>query len=338
MPERREKRIGRATIRLQTPPVIAGAASVVGPLEGRGPLGSYFDVVKPDVLLGEKSWERAESKLLSEAVELAARNAGWRSTDADLLLAGDLLNQIVSSSFAARDLAVPYIGLYGACSTMTLSLGLGALCLDGGFARKVLVGTVSHHDAAERQYRYPSELGVQRLPTSQWTLTGAGAVALAAEGRGPRVTHVTFGKVLDLGQKDPNDMGSAMAPAATDTILRHLEDTGRGPADYDLIVTGDLARVGHPLAAELLSRAGVDVSAVFKDCGIMVYAREQDVHAGGSGCGCSAVVFTGYLLKEMAAARLRRVLLVSTGALHSPTTYQQGETIPGVAHAVAVEA
>lgn len=331
------KRLGRSTLKFTYPPAIAAAASVVGPMEGKGPLGAEFDEVKSDALLGEKTWEKAESKMLEEAVQRAVQKAGWQITDVDFLLAGDLLNQIISASFAARQIGIPYLGLYGACSTLTLGMGLGAMTIDGGYARRVVVGTSSHHDAAERQYRYPTELGVQRPPTSHWTVTGAGAVTLAAGGSEIRVTHATFGKVWDLGLKDPNDMGSPMAPAAADTIAQHLEDTHRSADYYDRIVTGDLGRIGLPVAIDLLEQRGHKVRPVMDDCGVMIYDPGQDVHAGGSGCGCSAAVFSSYLLEQLRTGAWRRLLMVSTGCLHSPTSYQQGESLPTVAHAVAVE-
>lgn len=331
------KRIGRQTVEFGNPPVILATAAVVGPKEGQGPLVDYFDEIKKDSYLGQKTWERAESKLLEEAANLALQKAGVGQGEIDFLLAGDLLNQIISSNFAARSISVPFFGLYGACSTLTEGLALGAMLVDGGFASCLLVATSSHHDAAERQYRYPTELGVQRYPASQWTVTGAGAAVLGRAGEGPVITHATVGKVTDMGVKDANDMGTAMAPAAADTIFAHLKETGRKPEDYDLIVTGDLARVGLPICRDLISRAGLDVSAVTDDCGILIYDEKQDVHAGGSGCGCSATVFGGYLMKKLRDGEYRRILLVSTGALHSPTTSQQGESIPGIAHAVAIE-
>jgi len=332
------KRLGRETVFLANPPAIVGAATVAGPMEGKGPLGEYFDVVTEDTLLGEKTWEKAEVKMLQEAVELAMKKAEVQTGDIDFFLAGDLLNQIIASNFVARKISRPYLGLYGACSTLAEALAVGAMLIDGGFARYVLAGTSSHHDTAERQFRYPTEFGVQRPPTSTWTVTGAGAFVLAEGGHGPLITHVTVGKVVDMGQKDPNDMGSAMAPAAAETIWQHLQDTGRRATDYDLIVTGDLGRVGKPITEVLLKKAGYDLSPVYNDCGIMIYDPNQDTHAGGSGTACSALVFGGYVLKEILAGRYRRVLLVATGALYSPTSAQQGESIPGIAHAVAIEA
>ncbi|MCL4426593.1 MAG: stage V sporulation protein AD [Firmicutes bacterium] len=333
-----QKRLGKETVFLANPPAIVATAAIVGPMEGKGPLAEYFDVVEEDTLLGEKTWEKAEIKMLQEATDLALKKAELKTGDIDFFLAGDLLNQIIAANFVARKISRPYLGLYGACSTMAEALGLGAMLIDGGFARQVLIGTSSHHDTAERQFRYPTEFGVQRPPTSTWTVTGAGAVVLAEGGHGPLVTHVTIGKVVDMDQKDPNDMGSAMAPAAAETIWQHLQDTGRRPSDYDLIVTGDLGRVGKPITDVLLKKAGYDLTPVYNDCGIMIYDTNQDAHSGGSGTACSAVVFGGYILRQILSGRYRRVLLVGTGALYSPTSAQQGESIPGIAHAVAVEA
>jgi stage V sporulation protein AD len=332
------RRAGKQTIRFARPPVILSAASVVGPKEGQGPLAADFDVVKPDTLLGEQSWEHAESHLLIEAAQTAIKKCGLTYLDLDLMLAGDLLNQITASSFAAREIDAPFLGLYGACSTMTESLALAAAFVDGGYAGRVLACASSHHDSAERQYRYPTEFGAQRVPTAQWTVTGAGAAIVAPEGAGPVITHATIGRVVDLGIKDSNDMGSAMAPAAAQTILQHFEDTGFGAERYDLVATGDLAEVGQSIAALLLKEGGLDLSGRYTDCGLLIYDREaQDVQAGGSGCGCSAVVFCGHFVRRMLAGELGRILLVATGALLSPTTYQQGDSIPCIAHAVAIE-
>ncbi len=332
-----EKRVGRATLAFANPPLVASTAAVVGPKEGQGPLAATFDQIKSDSLIGEQTWEKAESKLIQEAAQLALKKGNFEIGQVDFFVSGDLLNQIMASSFAARSLPVPYLGIYGACSTFALGLAIGSMCLDGGYGEKVLVAASSHHDSAERQFRYPTELGVQRVPTSQWTVTAAGAVVLASQGDGPKVTHATLGRVQDLGLKDPNDMGSAMAPAAVDTILRHLEDTRRGPEDYDLIITGDLAGTGQPLAREMMRRAGVKLDEVFQDCGLWMYSPEQKVNAGASGCGCSAAVFCGRLFQGLVSGEWKRILLVSTGCLHNPMSYQQGETLPTIAHAVCVE-
>lgn len=280
----------------------------------------------------------AESKMVEEAVDLALLKAGLERSGLDFLLAGDLLNQIIAASFAARTIDVPFLGLYGACSTIAEAMALGAALVDGGYATNVCAVSSSHHDTAERQYRFPTEFGAQRPPTAQWTVTAAGAVILGPPGAGKlQITHATIGRVVDQGIRNPFDMGSAMAPAAADTIAAHFKDTGRQPEAYDLVVTGDLAAIGHPLTAELLEEKGWDLDGRFIDCGQMIYDETQDAHAGGSGCGCSASVFAGYLARNLAEGKFKRILFVATGALHSPTTCQQGETIPCVAHAVVVE-
>ncbi len=307
-------------------------------MEGKGPLGQTFDEIWSDSLNREKSWERAESKLLESAMNGAVKQSGVLDSEIDFMLAGDLLNQIISANFAARQLGLPFIGIYGACSTMALGLGLGSMLLDGGFARHVLVGVSSHHDTAERQYRLPTEQGSQRSMSAQWTVTGAGGVVLGRSGTGPRVTAVTIGRVVDYGENDVNNMGVAMAPAVADTILNHMQDMKRKPQDYDLIASGDLGSIGLALAHEVLKKSGVAVGQEYTDCGVLVYDQSQDVHAGGSGCGCSAVVFAGHILQRMRAGELKRVLLVGSGSLHSPISNQQGESIPCIGHAVAIEA
>ncbi|KNZ70786.1 stage V sporulation protein AD [Thermincola ferriacetica] len=332
------KKLGKQTFQLANPPVIVGAAAIVGPKEGQGPLGNIFDLVLPDTLAGEKTWEKAERKMLKDAVNMALQKANLTTKDIDFFMAGDLLNQIISANFTARDLGIPFIGLYGACSTMVESLCLGSMLIDGGFANNVAVAASSHYDTAERQYRFPTELGVQRPPSAQWTVTGAGAMVVSGTGIGPAVTHVTIGKVIDLGIKDANDMGSAMAPAAADTIVAHFKETTRQPSDYDLIISGDLASIGHSLTIQLVKQAGYDMSKNFTDCGILIFDPSQDTHAGGSGCGCSAVVLSSYILGQMKAGKYKRVLAIGTGALLSPTATLQGESIPGVAHAVVMDA
>lgn len=332
------KRLGKQTIKLSSPPSIIANATIVGPKEGEGPLAQYFDIILEDDYFGEESWEKAESKMLREAVKNAVKASGRSNTNINFMFAGDLLNQIVSSSFAARELQIPFIGLYGACSTMSESLSMGAMLIDGGFAEAVVCATSSHFSSAERQYRFPLEQGVQRPPFSQWTVTGAGAAVLAEAGSGPYITYITIGKVIDFGIKDANNMGAAMAPAAVDTIVTHLNDTGRSPDYYDLIVTGDLGNVGKAIAIDMMHKEGFNMQNVFNDCGSIIYdCEKQDTHAGGSGCGCSAVVFNGYIAKEMRKGNLNKVLLVATGALLSPTTTWQGESIPSIAHAVAIE-
>lgn len=332
-----KKRIGKQTVLLENPPTIIATATIVGPKEGDGPLKDYFDLILEDDLWGESSWEKCESKLQEEAVKLALNNAKLVPDQVDYLFAGDLLNQIISSSYAARQLKIPFFGLYGACSTKTESLSLGAMAIDGGFADTVVSVTSSHFSTAERQYRFPLEHGNQRPLTAQWTVTGAGASVLSSTGNGPYITHITTGRIIDPGIKNANNMGAAMAPAAADTIVQHFKDTGFKPDDYDLIITGDLASVGKDIAEELIAKEGYDISSKFIDCGIEIFdAERQDTHAGGSGCGCSAVVFAGYIYKAIKTGKFKRILLVSTGALLSTTSIQQGESIPGIAHAVTV--
>lgn len=332
------KKIGVQTIKFYNPPSIIETATITGSKEGQGPLGEYFDVILSDDLYGEKSWEKAESKMTREAVKLAINKANLHPENIDYMFSGDLLNQIISSSFAARELQIPFFGLYGACSTMTESLSLSAIVIDGGYADYVIAATSSHFASAERQYRFPLEYGGQRPPTSQWTVTGAGAALLSSKGEGPYITYATTGRVLDFGVKDANNMGAAMAPAAADTILRHFKDTGFKPSDYDLIITGDLGKVGKELAVELVKKGGYDISGIYTDCGVEIYdLSDQDVHAGASGCGCSAVVFCGYLYRALKEGKFKKILLISTGALLSPTSSQQGESIPGIAHAVTIE-
>ena len=320
------------------PPVILSSYSVVGPKEGQGPLGKTFSKVWKDQLNGEKSWEVAESKMLQEALQGAISQAGVPKEQIDFMLAGDLLNQMISSNFAARQMALPMIGIYGACSTMALGMALGSMLLDGGFAQYVLVGVSSHHDTAERQFRSPTEQGTQRAMSAQWTVTGAGSVLLGRSGTGPRITSATLGRVIDFEEKDVNNMGSAMAPAVADTIINHFHDLQRKPEDYDLMASGDLGAVGLALAGEVLKQSGIDMGTGFTDCGVMIFDSSQDVHAGASGCGCSSVVFAGEIMRRVNVGELKRVLLVGSGALHSSTSALQGESIPGIGHAVVIEA
>ncbi|QEK12455.1 stage V sporulation protein AD [Crassaminicella thermophila] len=331
------KKLGKQTVKFKNPPYIIATSATVGPKEGEGPLKDYFDTILEDDLYGENSWELAESKMLRESVKKAIYKADKNITDMEYMLSGDLLNQLMSTSFAARDLGIPFFGLYGACSTMTESLSLGAMLIDGGYADYLVAVTSSHFSSAERQYRFPLEHGNQRPLTSQWTVTGSGAAILSAYGQGPKITYVTTGKVIDLGIKDPNNMGAAMAPAAVDTIVTHFKDTGFRPEHYDLIVTGDLGAIGKEITEEMVFDRGYNIAKVYNDCGLLIFDNQaQDTHAGGSGCGCSASVFCGYIYKEMIKKNLNRVLLVSTGALLSTTSSQQGQSIPGIAHAVTI--
>jgi len=330
------KKKGKQTVALANPPSIAGHANVVGKKEGDGPLKSSFDHIEQDDTFGEKSWEKAESAMQKMALAAALDKAKQSASTMDYIFAGDLLNQCIGTSFAVRGQDIPFYGLYGACSTMAESLSLAAMMLDGGFGEWAAAVTSSHFCSAERQYRTPLEYGGQRTPTAQWTVTGSGAVILAREGQGPYVTHVTTGKIVDKGIKDANNMGAAMAPAAYATIKAHLEDLNRKPSYYDLIVTGDLGALGKEIVLDLFHKDGIDL-ANYDDCGVMIYDLEQqDVHCGGSGCGCSAVVLTGYLLNGMRTGKWKNILFCGTGALLSPTSSQQGESIPSICHAVAI--
>ena len=331
------KKLGRQTVALQDPPSVIGSAAVVGKKEGEGPLAATFDHISQDDSFGERSWEKAESAMQKLALAAALRKAGLSVSGLDYLLAGDLLNQCIGSGFAVRGQDVPFFGLYGACSTMAESLSLASMLLDGGYGTKIAAMTSSHFCSAERQYRSPLEYGGQRTPTAQWTVTGSGCVILADQGPGPYITHVTTGKVVDKGIKDAANMGAAMAPAAYSTLSAHFQDTGRKPSDYDLIVTGDLGQLGHDIVADWFHRYGMELKN-FNDCGTLIYDLEgQDVHCGGSGCGCSAVVLAGMLLNGMAGGRWKRILFCGTGALLSPTSSQQGESIPAICHAVALD-
>lgn len=333
-----DKRVGKQTVKLESRPRILATSSVVGPKEGEGPLKDYFDIIIKDDTNGKDSFEKAESSILYTAVKESIKNAGLKEKDIDFLFAGDLLNQLTSSSFAARDMGIPFVGLYGACSTMTESLSMASMIIDGGFANHVVAATSSHFSSAERQFRFPLEYGSQRPPTAQWTVTGSGAMVLGKEGNFPYITYVTTGKVKDYGEIDANNMGAAMAPAAVDTLNAHFNDTGRTPGDYDLIATGDLGKVGKEITTKLLKECGYDISSVYIDCGDEIFdAEKQDTKAGGSGCGCSAVVACGYIYKNMLSGKFKRILLISTGALLSSTSTLQGESIPGIAHAVSIE-
>ncbi|WP_297235180.1 stage V sporulation protein AD [uncultured Flavonifractor sp.] len=331
------KKLGRHTAVLEHPPSVIGSASVVGKKEGQGPLAATFDHISQDDSFGERSWEKAESAMQKLALAAALDKVGISVSALDYLLAGDLLNQCIGSGFAVRGQDVPFFGLYGACSTMAESLSLAAMLLDGGFGVRAAAMTSSHFCSAERQYRSPLEYGGQRTPTAQWTVTGSGCVILASQGPGPYVTHITTGKIVDKGIKDAANMGAAMAPAAYSTISAHFQDTGRRPSDYDLIITGDLGKLGRDIVADWFHRDGMDLKNL-SDCGTLIYDLEgQDVHCGGSGCGCSAVVLAGLLLNGMAGGRWRRILFCGTGALLSPTSSQQGESIPSICHAVALD-
>ena len=330
------KKIGTQTAALANPPTLAAWANVVGKKEGEGPLAATFDYIDSDDTFGEATWEKSESAMQKQALGLALNKAGQAASALDWLFAGDLLNQCIGSSYAARGQDIPFFGLYGACSTMGEGLALASMTLDGGFGEWAGVVVSSHFCTAERQYRTPLEYGGQRTPTAQWTATASGAAILAREGPGPYITHVTAGKIVDKGITDTNNMGAAMAPAAHATITAHFQDTGRSPSSYDMIVTGDLGVLGSELLVELLRKDGIQLNN-HADCGAMLFdIKNQDVHCGGSGCGCCAAVLTGHILNNMKSGKWNNILFCPTGALHSPTSSFQGETIPGICHAIAI--
>lgn len=320
-------------------PVIRASATVVGPFEGRGPLADDFDIIHGDSMLEEESWEKAEKVLIEQAAKLAIEKAGLTKEQVQFHIGGDLMNQIISTSFAARTLSIPYLGVFGACSTSMESLALASALVNGGAAKFILAGTCSHNSSVEKQFRYPTEYGSQKPPTAQYTVTGAGAAIVSQEGEGPVVTSATIGRVIDMGITDPFNMGAAMAPAAVDTIQAHFRDLQIEPGYYDLIVTGDLAKVGYEIACKLFEKHNIPIHQTeYADCGMMIYDYDtQMVQAGASGCGCSAVVTYGHLMKRMRMGEIKRMLVVATGALLSPLSFQQGESIPCIAHAVAIE-
>lgn len=332
------KRIGKRTIIFENKPRIISYGSVVGKKEHEGPLSNEFDAYTTDSFFGEKSFEKAESKLQKTAVQTALDKAGLTPDDIDNIFAGDLLNQCIGSSFGLRSFGIPFIGLYGACSTMALSAGLAAVFIDSGAAKKTVSVTSSHFCSAERQYRFPLNYGSQRTPTAQWTVTGSGALILGKDGGDIYINSVIFGEIEDLNIKDANNMGAAMAPAAAGTLLNFFKDTETKPDDYDIIFTGDLGYVGTNLLYELLEREGIDIRCRHSDCGTLIFDREkQDVHAGGSGCGCSASVLCSYIMHRLEKGDFGNILFMSTGALMSPTSSFQGESIPGIAHLLNIK-
>jgi stage V sporulation protein AD len=329
---------GHQTWIFESKPVIIGTAAVGGPFEAQGNLAKDFDLLHDDIWLGQESFEKAEKKLMEQACETAIKKAGLRKEDIQFFMAGDLINQIISSSFAARTLGIPYLGLYGACSSSMEGLAVASLLVDSKYARYALAATSSHNAAAEKQYRYPTEYGAQKPPYAQWTVTGAGAAVVGQHGEGPRVAAATIGRVIDMGLSDPFNMGSAMAPAAVDTLEAHFRDLKIDPSQYDLIATGDLGRVGHQIAVDLLKKHGIEMPwERFTDCGILIYKEDQPVFSGGSGCACAATTTYGHLINRMNRGELRRILVAATGALLSPMSYQQKESIPCICHAVTLE-
>ena len=330
------KRLGTSTLLFPSKPAIAGFYSVVGKKEWEGPLKEWFDLTIGEGHIGMESWEKAESKLIELSTNGALQTAGLKKEDISLFFGGDLLNQCIATNYTLRALQIPFLGLYGACSTMAESLIAGAMCVDGGFANNVLCATSSHFCSAERQFRFPLEYGGQRPQSAQWTVTGSGATVLSNQGTGIRITRACAGKVIDAGVKDLNNMGAAMAPAACDTLCAFFEDTNTTPWHYDLIVTGDLGNIGKNLLKELLFQNGYAANNL-EDCGALIFSEDQDAHAGGSGCGCSASVLNSYLLKQMQRGRWHNILFMATGALMSPTSALQGESIPAIAHLVQLE-
>lgn len=332
------KKVGKQTYMLTNPVNITSTACIVGPKEKAGPLHKYFDQTLDDEFWGESTWEKAESKIIKETVNTALAKSGIASADIDFCFAGDLLNQCISSSFGLRDANIPFFGVFGACSTFVESAILASMAIDGGFATNAICASSSHFCSAEKQFRFPLELGNQRPPTSQWTVTGAGSMVLSSTGQGPFITSLTPGKIVDMGIKDANNMGGAMAGAAEDTLLRHFEDTGRTPDYYDAIFTGDLGYIGRDILIDLMKTHNYNIKNNYNDCGVLIFDKdEQDTHSGGSGCGCVASVFSGYIFNQLQYKKLNKVLLIATGALMNATSSQQGESIPGIAHAISIE-
>ena len=329
---------GNQTWVFKSKPVIISTSAVGGPFEAQGNLAPDFDILHSDIWLGQDSFEKAERKLLEDATDKAISKANLAKEDIQIFISGDLINQITPSSFAARTLAIPYIGIFGACSSSMEGLALASLMVEGNFAQNVLTAASSHNAAAEKQFRYPTEYGAQKPPTAQWTVTGAGAVIVAPVGKGPRVTAATIGKVIDMGISDPFNMGAAMAPAAVDTIEAHFKDLNIDFSYYDIIATGDLGAVGHKIAEDLLTQHGLTIpEGKFTDCGKLIYKENQQAFAGASGCAASATVTYGHFINRMKRRELKRILIVATGALLSPMSYQQKDSIPSIAHAVSIE-
>ncbi|MDF2540207.1 MAG: hypothetical protein K0S76_3228 [Herbinix sp.] len=344
---KQSKMVGKQSILFQNPPCIISAASIAGKKEGEGPLGSLFDVVCEDPLVGKNSWEEAESELMKQAAGKVLEKAGLKNTDIRYLVGGDLLGQLIATSFGIAELEIPLIGIYGACSTMGEAMSIGAMLVDGGYADKVLAITSSHFAGAEKQFRFPLDYGNQRPYSASWTVTGSGAVILADRNSNKKnssepnivIKGITPGKIVDYGLKDSMNMGAAMAPAAFETIKQNFEDFGVQPSYYDKIITGDLGYVGKNILIDLLKEKNYDISSNHMDCGIEIFDKDsQDTHAGGSGCGCSAVTFTSYILKQLKERSWKRVLFIPTGALLSQVSFNEGKSVPGIAHAVIVEA
>jgi len=332
------EKLGKQTIKFNNPPTILSTACIVGPKEGQGPLAKYFDKCLEDEFWGEETWEKAESKIIKETVNTVISKSKISSSNIDYCFAGDLLNQCISSSFGLRDLNIPFLGIFGACSTYVEGLIMSSIFIEGGAGSNALCAASSHFCSAEKQFRFPLELGNQRPPSSQWTVTGSGSAIISKNGVGPFITHATIGKIVDMGIKDANNMGAAMAPAALDTIITHFKDTGRKPSYYDAIITGDLGHIGKEIVIELAEKQGYNLKSNYNDCGVLIFDKDtQDTHSGGSGCACCGSVFSGYLFEQLKTKKLKKILLVATGALTNATSAQQGESIPGIAHAVSIE-
>ena len=329
--------MGNQTIEFKHLPRIVATSTVAGTKECEGVIGRYVETALTDDMFGEPTFEKAECKMLSKVIDGAISNAGFRREEVDMIVSGDLLNQIISASFAAREFSVPFLGVYGACSTMAESIAVAAAFVDGGYCRRAVAATGSHFASAERQYRYPLELGTTRPPQAQWTVTGAGGALIDRTGDGVKITSATLGKVVDFGVTDVNNMGAAMAPAACDTILTHFRNTGEEVGQYDLIVTGDLGALGSRILKDLTWEKGLDISKNHVDCGEIIYNVIEDEFQGGSGAGCSAVVLNSYFWTKLMSGSLRRILFVATGALLSTVSSGQGESIPCIAHAVTLE-
>ena len=332
------RKVGKHSFTFEKPPVITAWSSVAGKKEKEGPLGKYFDITHQDAYFGQKTWEQGEKRMQQLALQVLSKKSGINQSDFGVVFSGDLLNQCIGSSFTLRNTDIPHLGLYGACSTMSESLLMASMAVGGGFLDRAVAMTSSHFASSERQYRFPLGYGGQRTPTAQWTVTGSGAALVCTSGKGPRITSCTIGTVTDLGITDANNMGAAMAPAALSTIKQHVTDLNTSFDSYDLIVTGDLGQIGKEVLLTMAQRNGLELGGKLTDCGTLIFdVLTQDVHAGGSGCGCSAVTLCGYLLNQLDTGKLKKILFCGTGALLSPTSTQQGLPIPGVCHAVCIE-
>jgi len=332
------KKLKKYVYILENPVYLVATSTIVGKKEGAGPISKYFDMVAGDDTFGQKSYEKAERRMMEEAIFSCISNAGKDENDVDLIIGGDLLNQLVTSSYSARKFNIPFLGVYAACSTMSESYAVGSMMLETGAFSNVICVTSSHFSSSERQFRSPLELGAQRQTYSQWTVTGSGCGMLSKSGKGPKITKVCFGKVTDYGVKDIANMGAAMAPAAYSTLTTFLEETNTTPEDYDLIVTGDLGKLGSDILRDLMKKYGAPLGKNYTDCGHMIFSSEQKTFQGGSGAGCSASVFNSYIYDKLKNGKLKKVVFMATGALMSTTTNQQGDSIPAISHLVLFEA